>query len=64
MPAPPRRPDRSSAQIVEYGTWVLEQGYIQRLGDDLWNTLEQIAVAALDVGDFELAEVRAALCIV
>ncbi|CAO1624452.1 unnamed protein product [Parajaminaea phylloscopi] len=51
-----RRPDRSSAQVVEYGTWLLEQGHIQKLGDELWSALEQIAMAALDVGDIELAE--------
>lgn len=55
---PRRRPDRQSAQIVEYGTFLLEKGYLQKLGDDLWSTLEQIAIAALDVGEWDLAEVR------
>jgi hypothetical protein len=27
------------------------------MGDDLWALLEQVAVAALDVGDWDLAEV-------
>ncbi|PWN24543.1 hypothetical protein BDZ90DRAFT_234827 [Jaminaea rosea] len=51
-----RRPDRQSAQTVEYGTFLLEKGYLSKLGDDLWATLEQIGIAALDVGDWELAE--------
>ncbi|CAO1636409.1 unnamed protein product [Sympodiomycopsis kandeliae] len=51
-----KRPERQSAQIVEYGTFLLERGYIKRLGDDLWTVLEQVAIAALDVGNWELAE--------
>lgn len=51
------RPERRSAQIVEYGTHLLEKGYLKRLGDELWTVLEQVAVAALDVGNWELAEV-------
>lgn len=43
---------------MEYGTFLLEKGYLQKLGDDLWSTLEQIAIAALDVGEWDLAEVR------
>lgn len=45
---------------MEYGTFLLEKGYLSKLGDDLWATLEQIGIAALDVGDWELAEVREA----
>lgn len=53
-----RRPTRQSARTVEYGQRLLETGYIKRLGDDvLWSALEQIALAALDVGDWELVEV-------
>lgn len=51
-----RRPERQSAQVVEYGTYLLEQGHAKTLGDDLWSFLEQVAMAAMDVGNWELAE--------
>ncbi|PWN19605.1 TPR-like protein [Microstroma glucosiphilum] len=51
-----RHPERRSAQVVEYGTYLLEKGYIKRMGDELWALLEQVAVASLDVGDWDLAE--------
>lgn len=52
-----RHTERRSAQTVEYGTELLEKGYAKRLGDELWTVLEQVAVAALDVGNWDLAEV-------
>ena len=55
---PCRRPERQSKRIVEYGTLILEGGHIKKLGNDVWAFLEQVALAALDLGKVELAEVR------
>ena len=52
-----RRPDRQSAKIVELGEQLLQSGSLTSLGDDLWSFLEQLCIAALDVGRWELAEV-------
>lgn len=52
-----RRPDRQSAKIVELGEQLLQSGALNSLGDDLWSFLEQLCIAALDVGRWELAEV-------
>lgn len=54
----PRHPDRQSAKVVELGELVLEGGHVKRLKDDVWAFLEQVALAALDVGKMDLAEVR------
>ncbi|UZJ54702.1 hypothetical protein CBS101457_004022 [Exobasidium rhododendri] len=51
-----RRPDRQSKKVVDYGALVLEGGHLGRLGDDVWAFLEQVAIAALDVGRSDLAE--------
>lgn len=53
----PRRPSRQSQQVVEYGTFILEGGHLKKLGDDTWSFLEQVGIAALDLGRWELAEV-------
>lgn len=52
-----RRPARQSALIVSCGEFIIEGGHLSKLGDDLWATLEQVAIAALDLGRWELAEV-------
>lgn len=44
--------------MVEYGTQVLEGGHLTKLGNDVWAFLEQVAIAALDMGKVGLAEVR------
>ena len=60
-----RRPDRQSKKVVEYGTTILEGGHLKRLGNDVWAFLEQVAIAALDMGKLELAEVSSrAPCLV
>lgn len=51
-----RRPDRQSQKVVEYGTLVLEGGHLKKLGNDVWAFLEQVAIAALDMGKIDLAE--------
>jgi len=43
--------------IVSCGEFIIEGGHLSKLGDDLWATLEQVAIAALDLGRWELAEV-------
>lgn len=53
-----RRPARQSALIVSCGELIIEGGHLGKLGDDLWPTLEQVGIAALDLGRWELAEVR------
>jgi hypothetical protein len=57
-----RRPDRQSQKIVEYGTIILEGGHLSKLGNDVWAFLEQVAIAALDVGKIDLAEVSWSKC--
>lgn len=56
-----RRPDRQSAKVVEYGTLVLEGGHVKALKDDVWAFLEQVGIAALDLGRFDLAQVSCAI---
>lgn len=56
-----RRPDRQSAKAVEYGTLVLEGGHVKALKDDVWAFLEQVGIAALDLGKFDLAQVSCAV---
>ena len=53
-----RTGERAPAEVVKYGEWVIETGKFQVLGDELWSFLEQVASAALELGNFELAEVR------
>lgn len=50
--------------MVEYGTLVLEGGHVKALKDDVWAFLEQVGIAALDLGKFDLAQVRVALPVV
>ena len=56
-----RTGERAPAKVVKYGEWVIETGKFQVLGDELWSFLEQVASAALELGNFELAEVRTCL---
>ncbi|CEH18826.1 Uncharacterized conserved protein [Ceraceosorus bombacis] len=52
-----RRPDRRSQEVVACGELILLGGHLNALGqDELWSLLEQIAIAALDVGNWEVAE--------
>ncbi|KAA1101502.1 hypothetical protein PGT21_022763 [Puccinia graminis f. sp. tritici] len=48
---------RQSQEVVELAEVVLgTAGRTSRLGDDLWTVYEQVAVAALDIGNVELAK--------
>lgn len=59
-----RHPDRQSVKVVEYGEKVIEGCNIaRRLGDEQWSFLEQVGLAALDVGNMDLAGVRVALAV-
>lgn len=53
-----RSGERVPAKVVRYGEWIIETGKSQALGDELWPFLEQVASAALELGNIELAEVR------
>lgn len=49
-------PNRAqSARVVAVGESLLESGSLTKLGDDIWSALEQLAYAALDVGQRDLA---------
>jgi len=48
---------RASNQIVQQGKPILSnKSAIKKLGDELWAFLEQLALAAIDVGDLALAD--------
>ncbi|KIY68134.1 TPR-like protein [Cylindrobasidium torrendii FP15055 ss-10] len=47
---------RASKDIVEKGHVVLKGSGLRKLGDDSWQFLEQYALAAIDVGDFDSAD--------
>lgn len=49
-------PDRSqSAKVVAVGEELLSSGTLNKIGDEVWPALEQLAYAALDVGHRDLA---------
>ncbi|KAI8091064.1 uncharacterized protein B0P05DRAFT_528619 [Gilbertella persicaria] len=51
--------ERSSERVASLGARLIKDGYTSKLGDQVWPFYEQIAIAALDVQDFDLAN----LCI-
>ncbi|PWN48966.1 TPR-like protein [Violaceomyces palustris] len=51
-----KRPIRKSFEIVQRGELVIEKGGLNKLGDELWSFLEQVGMAAMDLGKWELAE--------
>ncbi|KAG8814569.1 hypothetical protein FRC17_001072 [Serendipita sp. 399] len=51
------RGHRDSNEIVRKGLFVLEQkNGLKALGGDIWDFLEQLTIAALDIGQVELAD--------
>ncbi|KAG8858192.1 hypothetical protein FRB91_010107 [Serendipita sp. 411] len=51
------RAHRDSNEIVRKGLFVLEQkNGLKALGGDIWDFLEQLTIAALDIGQVELAD--------
>ncbi|CDU26169.1 uncharacterized protein SPSC_06363 [Sporisorium scitamineum] len=55
-----RRPIRAPHKTVEYGELVITKGGLSSVpNEDLWSILEQVAIAAIEVARFDLAE----LCI-
>ncbi|TKY88470.1 hypothetical protein EX895_002458 [Sporisorium graminicola] len=55
-----RRPIRAPHKTVEYGELVITKGGLSSVSnEDLWSILEQVAIAAIEVARFDLAE----LCI-
>ncbi|EIM87497.1 TPR-like protein [Stereum hirsutum FP-91666 SS1] len=47
---------RASKDVFESGVVVLKQNAINKLGDDSWSFLEQLALAAIDVGRYDVAD--------
>ncbi|KAF5392704.1 hypothetical protein D9757_000977 [Collybiopsis confluens] len=47
---------RASHDIVEKGKVVLNSKAVSKLGDEAWSFLEQLALAAIDTGDYDLAD--------
>ncbi|KIS69132.1 uncharacterized protein UMAG_10629 [Mycosarcoma maydis] len=55
-----RRPIRAPHKTVQYGELVITRGGLSSVSkEDLWSILEQVAIAAIEVARFDLAE----LCI-
>ncbi|KAG0180363.1 ER membrane complex subunit 2 [Apophysomyces sp. BC1034] len=48
--------ERQSERVAALGARLIREKYISKLGDEVWPIYEQITVAALDVGDMELAD--------
>ncbi|KAJ2961799.1 hypothetical protein NQZ79_g3013 [Umbelopsis isabellina] len=48
--------ERVSERVAYLGSRIIKDGYYKKLEDDLWPFYEQVATAALDVGDFRLAD--------
>ncbi|KAI8981585.1 hypothetical protein BDF20DRAFT_861901 [Mycotypha africana] len=48
--------ERSSERICQLGAKLINEKYTSKLGDQVWPFYEQMTIAALDVGDFELAD--------
>lgn len=46
--------------MVQYGEWIVMNHKLGVLGDDVWAFLEQLAIAAAELGKQDLADVRAA----
>lgn len=53
-----RTGERAPDKVVKYGELVIENGKLRALGDELWGFLEQVASASLELGNYELAQVR------
>ncbi|EJD51792.1 TPR-like protein [Auricularia subglabra TFB-10046 SS5] len=49
------RNTRASEEIVQLGQKVLRENGLKKMGDESWGFLEQLALAALDIGQLELA---------
>ncbi|KAI9248238.1 hypothetical protein BDA99DRAFT_525186 [Phascolomyces articulosus] len=48
--------ERRSEYVASLGARLIRDKYITKLQDQVWPIYEQITIAALDVGDFELAQ--------
>ncbi|KAH7883071.1 TPR-like protein [Phlebopus sp. FC_14] len=47
---------RASQEIFEKGTSVLQKNGLKKMGDEVWGFLEQLALAAIDVGRLDTAD--------
>lgn len=48
--------DREPFDVVRYGEWLLEHRQLGALGQDVWAFLEQLGLAAAELGKIDLAE--------
>lgn len=48
--------ERNPYDIVRFGEWLLEHNYLSKLGSDVWAFLEQLGMAAAELGNQDLAE--------
>ncbi|KAI6132904.1 TPR-like protein [Pisolithus croceorrhizus] len=47
---------RASQEVFEKGTYVLQKNGHSKMGDEVWDFLEQLALAAIDVGRLDVAD--------
>lgn len=47
---------RASQEVFEKGTSVLQKNGYSKMGDEVWDFLEQLALAAIDVGRLDVAD--------
>lgn len=50
------RNKRASQEVFEEGTLILQKNGHKKMGDEVWDFLEQLALAAIDVGRLEVAD--------
>ncbi|WFD39269.1 TPR-like protein [Malassezia japonica] len=49
-------PKRNAYDTVRYGEWILDNNELSALGDEHWAFLEQVGLAAAELGKYELAD--------
>lgn len=49
--------ERNPYEVVRFGEWMLEHNQLGSLGVDVWAFLEQLGMAAAELGNQDLAEV-------
>lgn len=49
---------RDPFDVVQFGEWMLEHHQLNKLDTDVWAFLEQLGMAAAELGNQDLAEVR------
>lgn len=44
--------------VIRYGEWLLDHNMLHKMGQEVWAFLEQLGLAAAELGKQDLAEVR------